>query len=234
MTTHLDATLQAGLAVDSPLVFFAVEVLYPTFALRLLDGAGMLTLNGNVFVGADPVYGSLVGPDTWQDGVAAEAPHLTFQIQPPTNVAAAQLCNPLAQGSQVSCWFGAINRVTGLPIGASYPMWIGDLDVPTLVADRGSRIVKIDAESAWDRFFDIDEGLLLTNASHQAFWPGELGLEYVTEIQAQIPWGQDIARPVVVTDVINGTPDFTNSLGGGASNSVGGSAGIRLPAGVIG
>jgi len=233
VTTHLDPTLQTALTADNPLVFFAIEVLYPAFALRLVDGAGTVVLNGNTFVGFDPTYGSMVGPDSWQDGVAAEAPHLTFQIQPPTNTAAAALCNPAAQGSQVSLWFGALNRATGQPIGAPYAAWVGDLDVPTLVADKGSRIVKIDAESAWDRFFDVDEGLLLTNASHQAFWPGELGLEYVTEIQAQIPWGQDIARPVVVTDVINGTPDYTNSLGGGATNTTGGAAGFRLPAGVI-
>lgn len=219
MSTHLDSTLQAALAADSPLVFFAIEILFPAFSLRLVDGAGTIALNGNVFVGRDSTYGALVGPDTWQDGVAAEAPHLTFQIQPPSNTAAAALCNPAAQGSRVSLWFGAINRATGAPIGTSYPMWIGNLDVPTLVADRGQRIVKMDCESSWDRFFDVDEGLLLTNASHQAFWPGELGLEYVTNVQAQIPWGADSPRPVVVTDVPNGSPSYTNSYGGGGGSN---------------
>ena len=218
-TTHLDPTLQTALGADSPLVFFAIEAVYPTHTLRLVDGAGTVDIGGNTFLGFDPVYGSLVGPDTWGDGVAAEAPHLTFQIQPPTNVAAASLCDPAAQGGQVSLWFGALDRVTGLPIGTPYAMWIGDLDVPTLVADRGTRVVKVDAESSWDRFFDVDEGILLTNASHQAFWPGELGLKYITEVQAQIPWGQDAPRPVVVHDVINGSPDYSNGYTGGATGS---------------
>jgi len=230
MTTHLDSTLQTALGADGPLVFFAIEMLYPSFSLRLVDGAGTVDIGGNTFVGLDPVYGSLIGPDAWGDGVAAEAPHLTLQLQPPSNTAAVALCDPAAQGSQVTLWFGALDRVTGLPIGTPYVLWIGDLDVPTLVADRGTRVVKIDAASGWDRFFDVDEGILLTNASHQAFWPGELGLEYITEVQAQIPWGQDAPRPVVVHDVINGSPAYSNVYGGGAA---GGYGGFRNPIGAF-
>lgn len=229
MTTHLDPTLQTALVADGPLIFFAVEIVYPTFTVRLCDGSGQVTIGGNVFVGADDIYGVLVGPDPFQDGVSAEAPHLTFQIQPPSNTAAAALCDGAAQGSPVSLWFGALDRATGLPIGATQLMWAGALDVPTLVADKNVRIVKIDAESSWDRFFDLDEGILLTNASHQAFWPGELGLEYVTEVQAQLPWGSDAPRPIVVTDVIGGNPDYTNSAGGaaGGGGGSGGGGGYR-------
>jgi hypothetical protein len=227
----MDPTMQASLQGDNPLVAWAVEIDYPTFTLRLVDGAGQITINGHTFLGVDPTYGTLNGPDTWEDGTAAEAPHLTFQILPPTNTAAAALASATAQGSPVSLWFASINRATGAVIGTPYLLWTGDIDVPTLLIGKNTRVVKIDAESAWDRFFDVDEGLLLTNACHQSFWPGELGLEYVTEVQAQIPWGQDIARPVVVTDVINGTPDYTNGVTGGAAGGVGGAVGggIRLP-----
>ena len=190
-----------------------------------------------LFLGQDPTYGSLSGIDGYEDGVSAEAPHLTFQIQPPSNAAAAALCNPTAQGSQVTLWLGAVNRSTGLAI-APYQMWQGDLDTMTLAIDRGARLVKMDAESIWDRFFDTDEGILLDNATHQAIWPGELGLEYVTEVQAQIPWGSDSPRPVVVTDVIGGSPDYTNGIGGynpnaysvpGIGGGGGGFGGFTMP-----
>lgn len=210
----LSSGLATALAADSPLAFFAVEVLLPSYALRLVDGAGAVSINGNVFVGLDTTYGALVGPDPWQDGVSAEAPHLTFSIQVPTNLAAAQLCSPAGQGSQVSLWFGAVNRATGLAVASPYLAWLGDLDTASLMVDRGTRVVKFDCESSWDRFFDTDEGILLDDATHQALWPGELGLEYITEVQAQLPWGADAVRPIMVKDVIGGSPDYTNGLGG--------------------
>lgn len=200
MATHMDATLQTGLQADSPLVFFAVEILFPGFNLRLLDGPGTLTINSNTFVGLDATYGTLMLPENFTDGIAAEAPHLVLGIFPPTNTASAAICEPSTQGSQVSMWFGAVNRSTGALIGTPYLCWKGQLDTAVGTFDRNQRFVKIDAESSWDRLFDQDEGILLDNATHQMIWPGELGLEYITNVQYQIPWGLDGPRPNVVAD----------------------------------
>lgn len=214
----LAAGLATALQADSPLMFFAVEVIYPTFALRLLDGPGVTTIGGNTFTGLDPTWGALAGPEAFADGVAAEAPHLVFQIQAPTNAAAANLCDPAAQGSVVNLYLGAMNRATGQPVSSPYLMWTGSLDTMTLQVDRGARTVKLDAESSWDRFFDTDEGLLLDNSTHQALWPGELGCEYVTYVQVQLPWGADAPRPIVVKDVIGGQSPGTSSSGVGGYN----------------
>lgn len=211
----LASGLQSALQADSPLLFFGLEVIFPGFNLRLLDGAGQVTINGNLFVGLDATYGALAAIDGWSDGVSAEAVHLTFQIQPPTNSAAAALCQPGNQGAVVNLYFGAVDRVSGLAVTSPYLIWTGDLDTMTLATDRNSQVVKFDAESTWDRFFDTDEGILLDNATHQAIWAGELGLEYVTYVQMQLPWGSDAPRPIVVTDSIGGVP-------GGAGFGVGG------------
>jgi hypothetical protein len=202
----LSTGLASALQGDAPLIFFALEVLLPGYALRLVDGAGQVTIGGNTFLGLDPIYGALVGPDPWNDGVSAEAVHMTFQVQVPSNTAAAGLCSPAAQGAPVTLWFGAVDRATGLVIADPYVLWTGDLDTMTLASDRNTRAVKFDAESAWDRFFDTDEGILLDNATHQNLWPGELGLEFVTMVQVQLPWGADAPRPIVVTDVLGGSP----------------------------
>lgn len=211
----LSPGLATALAAEAPLTFFALEILLPGEALRLLDGSGDLIVNGNEYLGLDPTYGALVGPDAFQDGSSAEAPHLTFQIMAPTNAAAAAICSPAAQGSAVSLWFGAVNRITGGVIADPILLWQGDLDTTAWTVDRGQRAVRCDCESIWDRFFDTDEGILLDNATHQSIWPGELGLEYVTQVQMQLPWGADTARPIVVHDVINGSPSYSNSYGGG-------------------
>jgi len=202
----LPTGLTTALGADSPLIFFAVEIIFPTFNLRLLDGPAVLSLNGNTFVGLDATYGALAGPEAWSDGVSSEAPHVMFQIQPPTTGAAASLCNPAYQGSVVNIWFGAVNRATGATVSAPYLAWSGFVDTMTLAIDRNARVVKVDAESTWDRFFDTDEGILLDNSTHQSIWPGELGLEFVTYVQQQVPWGSDAPRPIVVSDTLGGQP----------------------------
>jgi hypothetical protein len=212
-STHLDPTLQAALAADSPLVFYALELLLPSGPVRLLDGSGQITLFGNTFVGADPAWGAMMAMDAMQDGVATEAPHLVAHIQVPSLTAATFMANANTQGSQVTAWMGALNRVTGQPQGQPYTIFLGYVSTAALLVDKNSRVVKFDVESLWDRFFDVDEGILLTNSSHQDFWPGELGLEYVTQVQMQIPWGTDLPRPILVHDVPNGSPTYSNGAG---------------------
>lgn len=202
---HMDTTMQASLEADGPLHGFAVEILYPTFSLRLLDGSGFATINSNNFTGSDPTYGvTLVLPESFEDGINAEAPNVAFALQCPTNAAAAALCDPSAQGSQVTFWYWSMNRTTGLIIGTPYELWVGALDVPVLNLDRGQRLVRIEAESWFGLFLDAPDGNILSNADHQAIWPGELGLEYVTNVQQIMPWGADSPRPAVIRDVLTG------------------------------
>lgn len=205
MSSHLDSSLQAALQATGPLHFFALEVLYPTFNLRLLDGSGALTLNSNAFTGFDPVYGALILPETFSDGIATEAPNITFGLQVPSNTAAAALCDPAAQGSQVTVWYSAVNRATGAPY-TPYEIWFGALDVATLNVGQGLRQVTIDAESYFGAFNDSFDGQLLSNACHQAIWPGETGLEFVVDVQQLMPWGADSPRPTVIRDVLSGPP----------------------------
>lgn len=210
--THLDANLTLALQGDAPTHFWAIEVAFPGFTLRLLDGPGTITLNGNTFVGADPTYGTLILPDTFNDGVDAEAPNIQFGIQVPTNAAAATLCDPAAQGSLITLWYSALNKGTGVAY-TPYQQWFGALDVPVLVADKNSRSVRIDGESFFGPFNDSADGWLLTNAAHQLVWPGENGLQYVVDVQFEMPWGTDGPRPTLIKDIL---PGNTPSLGVGA------------------
>lgn len=203
MSTHLDASLQAALGAFSPLHFFAVEVLYPSFNLRLLDGPGQVTLNSNAFVGLDGIYGTLVLPESFSDGVAAEAPNISFGVMVPSNVAAAALCDPAAQGSPVNVYYSAVNRASGVPYNP-YLIWSGELDVATWTVGQNVRQVKIDAESPFGAFNDSFDGALLTNTAHQSIWPGENGLQFVTDVQQLMPWGSDSPRPNVVRDIQQG------------------------------
>ena len=47
------------------------------------------------------------------------------------------LADPKAQGGQVSLWVGALDPITGLPVATPDLRFLGEIDVPTLVARPG-------------------------------------------------------------------------------------------------
>lgn len=198
----LDATFKAALEGQAPLIFYAVEIILdtdsPGSTIRLLDGAGFCTFSSKTFTGRDSTFGTLEFQEALTDGIGDEVPHVTFAIHPPTITAAIRLASPAAQGRAVSVWMGAMDPATGLVIGSPDLMFTGEIDVPTLKIGEGTRSVEIDCCSIWERLFETDEGLGLTNASHQSIWPGELGFEMVTELDRQVPWGADAPRPGIV------------------------------------
>lgn len=202
LSTAFDSALQQPGVV----LFVAVEILLPGYNLRLLDGAGVVTFDSKTFVGRDATYGALGAATDYGDGVDDEAPSLTLTVLPPTNAAMADLADPTAQGSQVSVWVGALDPATGMVIGDPDLAFIGETDVPTRKVSQGSAALELTIVSVFDRFFDQNEGERLNNGFHQSVWAGELGLEFVSAVQRQMPWGSDAPRPALVTDVIQVGP----------------------------
>ncbi|MDB5458157.1 MAG: hypothetical protein JWP92_3742 [Caulobacter sp.] len=197
----LSPALATAFSGRSVLMFCAVEIDLPAGALRLLDAPGQVTFGGRTFLGRDPVYGTLGGVEPVTDGVETDAPEITITVLPPTMTAAASLASPTAQFSAVTIWVGALDKVTGEVIPDPYVLFVGEVDVPTLSGDGGSRSLQYSVTSVFELLFEVDEGARLNNAFHQSVWPGERGLEYVTEVQRSLPWGAETARPAAVRDV---------------------------------
>ena len=203
----------------------------PNFALRLLDGAGVLTLFGNTFVGSDQTYGALMSIDSFSDGVGDDAPTMKVTLLPPNNTSMADLAAADVQGSQVSLWVGLVNPATGLPVSDPDLRFIGSVDVPTIQIDKNSKTLELACISSFEQFFRDDEGVRLSDAWHQSVWPGELGLQFVSGVQLQMPWGADAPRPVLVTDVSATQSALTNTsrgaLGGGGGSLASALGGFR-------
>lgn len=198
--TSLSAGLDAELAKSSVLDFHAVEILLPGYALRLIDGAGFVDFGGHRFTGRDATYGTLGEIQSYQDGGDGRSPRLILTLNPPTTTSAAVLANPAAQRSQVSLWYGALNPLTGLPVDVPSLEFLGALDLPILKVGL-TRTLELEVASALDALMPRDDGVRLNNSFHTSIWPGERGFEYVSDVQRQLPWGQDAPRPVVITDV---------------------------------
>lgn len=197
----LETAMAAALEGQHALLFTAVEIQLPSETLRLLDGAGAVTFGGRTFVGQDPALGVLASIEALTDG-GEEAPSVRIAVLPPTNTAMATLADPLAQGGAVFIWLGVMAPTTGAVVGEPELLFAGEIDVPVLEVGRGQRLLTLDCVSIFDRFFEDREGVRLTNSFHQSVWPGELGLEFVTGVKRQMPWGSDQVRPAAVKDAL--------------------------------
>lgn len=221
--SQFTAGMQAELVKPSVLMFAAVEIDLPGKTLRLIDGAGQLTFGGNTFVGKDADFGAIAAASTLSDGADDTAPSLNLTLYATTLTAAADVSSPAAQGSPVSIWIGAVNPATGVVIADPLLMFVGEHDYATWNIDKNSRTLDLAVISAFDRFFEQDEGARLNDGFHESIWPAETGLEFISQVDRQIPWGNDNPRPSLITVVpptggSNGFPGGFPGLGGGGGS----------------
>lgn len=211
----LNASLDAALRSGAATVCCLLSIALPSGTIRVLDGAGEVVFGGATYRGEDATFGRLNGVESFAEAVGTEAPKVRFSFLPASLPALAVLANPLNQGSPVGLWFGAVDRATGLLIGAPEALFAGELDSVEVEGDRDTTLITFDVASAWERLFDVNEGQRLNNAFHQSIRPGELGFAFVTLIQREEPWGYDAPRPHVVADVNGGTTGGGTRPGGG-------------------
>lgn len=189
-----DPILQAALESEAPFLFGAVEIAFPDYTLRVLDGSGELTIGGNLFVGYDPVFGVLDAISTHNERIGDEAPELTVSLLPPDASAAAELASGLMQGSLVKIMMGAYDPATGYVIGTPEQLFLGEIDVPTYEISLGQRSVSYTVVSVFERLFEVNEGERASDGWHQSIWPGEKGFEYMTGTVKNLYWGAK--RPI--------------------------------------
>lgn len=214
------------------LAFVAVEIYLNTSEeIRLLDGSSELILPGvnpgdapRKFVGSDEDWGSIASMEAVEEGFADKAPKIRLGLHVPNNVAMAALAAPLNQESGVLMYHGAIDTTTGAAV--DYEMFfLGRLDRANRNIGLKSSTLELDLSTYWEALFEYDEGFRLNNQTQQAVYPGDLGLEYVTEVTRQLPWGADAPRPAVIRDILGGTPS-TGTPGGAPGHGGGGGGAV--------
>ncbi len=203
LTTAMDTAL-AGPAV---LMFTAVLLQLPgPLYIGYLDGSGLAAFGGINFGSQVATYGTLGGVEAITDGADNSAPAVRLTLYPPTDAAVATLAAASAQGSLCLIWQGLLVPTTGLVVADPQLVFNGQLDVATVKYAKNRRTIEYEVVSAFDLFFDQDEGVRLNDSWHQSVWPGERGLIGATSVQLQLPWGSDSPRPNSITDVPLASP----------------------------
>ncbi|MFZ3485280.1 hypothetical protein [Sphingomonas sp. 3-13AW] len=201
--SQLSPQLAAALRGERPLLYGSVEINLPGHDLLLVDGAAELMIGNRKFVGRDPVYGALDTIKGLTDSVGEKAPVVSLGLIPSSATALAALVDPAVQGSPVTISIGCVDMVTGLAVPHAYVLFAGELDVPTITWDARDRRLEYRIGSVAERLFAVEEALRLCLAWHQSVWPGELGLEFVSEVETYVPWGQKIDLTAVETRTNN-------------------------------
>jgi hypothetical protein len=198
-----DAAFRGQFDGPSLLLFVGVEIALTSGGwLRLFGGSGEITVGGKTFLGDDPTFGVLSTLEAVQDGMGDQAPALRVTILPKTADAGAILGGQNMQGQSVGVWMASLDRSTGGSLDVPLLIFSGEVDQGVITVGQGTRAISLDCVSVWERLFDNDDAVRLTNAYHQKCWPGETGFEFVTSISRQLPWGQDLPVPQVVKDTL--------------------------------
>ena len=195
---ELSLSMLAALLPPNVRIFGACQIDFPDYSLKLIDGpTAFPAAPWNAFVARDPIYGTLTAIEAISDGTGDSAPEVTLTLSPASDAAATQLAAASMQGSRTRFWLGVQDRVTGAVVPDPYLLADYRVDVPTLKWGQQARSVEYTLVDVFDRLFDLEEGIRLSDAWHQGIYAGELGLEYVTGIDQAVYWGTDAPKGAV-------------------------------------
>lgn len=231
-TPAMDTALGQAFVPD----FCAVEILLPSGPIRLLAGGSQVTFpvedlatgvaENQTFLSEDPTFGTLGGLESVGEGLGTSAPKMRLGLAPPTHAAAALLNQPINQGASVRLWYGVLNYMTGEVIPSPELLFWGFLNQPRFAGGRQNRAVEYDVASALDSLFANSEGQRLNHQTLTKAFPGARGLEYVSDIERNLPWGSNAARSPLISAAGGGYHNGGTTLppggGGGGGGGVGG------------
>lgn len=179
-----------------------IKVELPAKTLRICDGGfvvwasepdGIGGTTAQTYKSEDLEYGTLFTGEGLSDGEGDEAPAAAITFLSNTNAAAQNLTSPDMQRSPVSIWQASVNSETGSVL-AVVALFFGFIDVPTLRDGASGRMIDMTLVADTERFFLANEGNRLSQENHQRRYPGELGLNNMTGVEIDVPWGTE-SRP---------------------------------------
>lgn len=184
----MDAALIAALEAASPTEVLLVTIALPGHTVRWTDG-GFVAWGADTYQVLDETYGEFGGCEAIEDGADTQATvcAVTFLCD---QDAIAELIEPEVQGSLVTIHLGAVNRTTGALIGEPDLLFRGELDQPRLGIGPGQSLI-YDCITEEARMLEPNEEQRLTDSFHQSVWPGELGFEFVTDLEQKVYWRAD-------------------------------------------
>jgi hypothetical protein len=206
------------MALSDPVITITglLKIQLPGGTIRLCDGGFVpWAADGGTYVSEDPLYGTVESINELNENIGDEAPSWELTLLPPSVALSSGLYQPNAQRSPVTTWLAEINPATGQIVGTPDKMGSGFVDSLVLRASTDGRRVVMTIVSEAERLFWTKEGNVLSSTFHKSVWPGELGFDFATGSQIQVPWG--VSGPGRGTTSVGGT--LSGISGGGTWHS---------------
>lgn len=166
-----------------------LKIEFADHELRLCDG-GFIDFDGERYLSADSVFGSLGGFQVAQERAGDEAADAMLTLLPPQGTAAGVLNDSGHQGSRVRFWLVEYDLDTGEAVDATADQLASmRVDVPTLRLMQRSKALDLDLMDAAMRLFLINRGNVLSPRFHRSIWPDEAGMDNMTGTPRQVAWG---------------------------------------------
>lgn len=185
----MDPTLAAALEAQGLRAVTAIKLELVDGTVRLFDGRGNVTLNGETYVGVDDLFGSMDVMDAVSESIANEAPTVSVTMMIPNETGMISLLKPANQNKSVKVLFAVIDYDTGAAIGQPELLWSGRVDTSKIISGENRQTVEVVTVSAFDRLFAGDEAQRLNSTWHQRIWPNETGFDRVIAGLADPYWG---------------------------------------------
>ena len=189
----MDAALETEFESAAPVKATLVRFDLPGGAACFTDGGFAVFDAGDgdaTYYGEHPTYGVLGGVSSVKDGAEAQTTRVDITLLPKDDTAAAVLASPLAQGSRVRWWEGAVDPATGLLVGEPLLKFDGELDKGKFSVGASWALV-MECGTQAERQLEPNADWRLNHPFHSLVWPGELGLSHVTNVPRKIYWRMD-------------------------------------------
>ena len=189
-------TMNAAAAARRVRVAALLHIEMPGHDIRLVDGSGVVSFDGQLFTGSDAVFGSWDQIDELTEEVGDSAPGIIVTLIPPAAIATADVAAAAMQGARVRVWIAVVDDDTGAVLPDPILQFEGEVDVATPELDRGERRVRYEIASVFDRLLEPDEGIRLSSGHHQSIFPTEKGFDQMTGTTLEKIWGPGSKAPV--------------------------------------
>jgi hypothetical protein len=205
LSRSLTAALADELAKDGIRPCLFLEGQFTSGFLRVWSGLGPVNWNGYQWLG----IGTLGTISPMAESADVKANGVTISLNGIPNDLIAKMLNEVRQGYPVKIWFGCLDSV-GNVIADPYQAFGGRMDVPTIDEGATTSTISISVEN---RLIDLQKPRerRYTHEDQQISYPGDLGFQYVPQIQDwNGTWGKA------------GSGGHLQPVGGGGSSGGGG------------
>lgn len=188
MPRNVDPSIIAALQQPNLQMAVFVSMAFKTGTVNIWSGAGTVSWQGITWTG----IGSLLGLEGFEEGTTVMARGITITLSGLDPTLLADAMTDFQLGLPVTVYLGFYN--SGVLNGNALISWSGRMDQPTISVSGTEAHIAINCES---RLLDMNvpSDRRYTLQDQQMTWPGDLGFQFVQDIQeVNIAWGQHITN----------------------------------------